>query len=240
MFKLRKVLLIICFAPAVFALNGCLATSTEIKDLRDDIYQLQLKLNEVQSNQADIASKMDTLSTDMGSLNFELQETQNRMSLLSQRLDDVESGISQRMNKLFEQLSGTALSISPPPSELYNLAYSDFSKGRYDLAIVGFKSYLEKYPQGELAAQAQYYIGESYYSQSQWQNALDAFKAVDANFVQSDMVPAARLKSALSLKQLGKSKESTRVLESLIKDFPSSSEAFAAKEQLSTSPSNGK
>jgi tol-pal system protein YbgF len=226
--------------PLFLSLNGCLATSTEVKDLREDIYQLQLKLNEVQTNQADISTKMDTVSTDMNSLNFQLQETQNRMSLLSQRLDDVESGMSQRMDKLFEQLSGSALSIAPPPSELYNLAYSDFSKGRYDLAIVGFKTYLEKYPQGELAAQAQYYIGESYYSQSQWQKAFEEYKNVDTNYNQSDIVPAARLKSALCLKQLGKKAESGQILDSLIKDFPNSSEAFTAKEQKAPRPSNGK
>src|SRR3989339_784475 len=170
-----------------FFLSGCVATSQEMGDLREDIYQLQLKLNEVQRNQADIASKMDTFGTNMKSLS----------------LDDLESNLSQSMNKLSQQLSGSALSVPPPPSEVYRIAYSDFSKGKYELAVTGFRTYLEKYPQGELADQAQYYIGECYYSQSDWNKALEEFDAVEKNFPRSNLIPAARLKYALSLEQKG-------------------------------------
>ncbi len=215
-----------------FFLSGCVATSQEMGDLREDIYQLQLKLNEVQRNQADIASKMDTFGTNMKSLSLELGDTQNRMSLLGQRLDDLESNLSQSMNKLSQQLSGSALSVPPPPSEVYRIAYSDFSKGKYELAVTGFRTYLEKYPQGELADQAQYYIGECYYSQSDWNKALEEFDAVEKNFPRSNLIPAARLKYALSLEQKGETQESRKVLQALVNDFPNSPESFTAQEKL--------
>jgi len=222
-------------------LSGCLATSQEMVDLHDDIYQLQLKLNEVQRNQADLSSKMDNLSTQLGPLNSQLQETTNRMSLLGQRLDDVESNMSQRMNKLSEQLSGTALTVPPPPSEMYRLAYSDFSSGKYDIAIVGFKAYLDKYPAGELANLAQYYLGECYYSQSSWQNAYAQFDLVEKNYAASSSVPPARLKKALCLELLGKVKDSRELLARLVKDFPNSPEAATAREKLNIpGPADGK
>ena len=221
-------------------LSGCIATSREIADLRDDIYQLQLKLTEVQRNQADTSSKMDTVSSSMKSLNFELDDTQNKMSLLSQRLDDVESNLSQRMGKLSEQLSGTALKVAPPPSEMYRLAYGDFSKGKYELAVVGFKSYLEKFPQGELADQAQFYIGECCYSQNKWAEALAEFELVEKSYPSSSLIPSARLKRALCLELAGKADESKKVMLSLIKDFPDSPESFTAKDKLNAAPANEK
>jgi len=220
--------------------SGCLATSQEMLDLRDDIHELHLKLNEVQRNQADLSVKMDNLSSQIGPLSSQLQETQNRMSLLGQRLDDVESNMSQRMNKLSEQMSGTALTVPPPPSEMYRLAYSDFSSGKYDIAIVGFKSYLDKYPQGELASLAQYYLGECYYSQSGWQSAYDQYDLVEKNYPKSDSVPAARLKKALSLELMGKAKEARGLFDALIKDFPNSAEAATAREKLGTPAPDGK
>jgi tol-pal system protein YbgF len=180
---------------------------------------------------------MDTVSTGMSSLTSELQETQNRMSLMGQRLDDVESNISQRVNKLSEQMSGQPLTVAPPPSEIYRIAYSDFSRGKYDLAITGFRSYLEKNPQGELAAQAQYYLGECYYSQTEWEKALNEFSLVEKNYPNSEPVPSARLKQALCLEQLGNYKESLRVMKTLVKDYPSSPEAYTAEEKLKTAPS---
>jgi tol-pal system protein YbgF len=137
-------------------------------------------------------------------------------------------------------LTGTALSVAPPPSEVYRLAYSDFSRGMYDLAVVGFTSYLEKYPQGEMAAQAQYYIGESYYAQNNFSKALEEFELVEKNYPQSAVVAASRLKRALCLEQLGKTDEARRLLETLIQDFPNSSEAFTAQEKLKNDQTDGK
>ena len=232
----NKLIVFALCAVLVLPLSGCLATSQEMVDLHDDIHELQLKLNEVQRNQADLSVKMDNLNSQLGPLSSKLEETQNRMSLLGQRLDDVESNMSQRMNKLSEQMSGAALAVPPPPSEIYRLAYSDFSSGKYDVAITGFKAYLEKYPQGELAGQAQYYMGECYYSQSAWQNACDQFDLVEKNFPKSDLVPASRLKKALSLELLGKVKESRDLLNALVKDYPNSPESATAREKLGTPP----
>jgi len=150
----RNLILILIFClPLV--LSGCVATSQDMVDMRDDMYQLLNKLNEVQRNQADLSAKMDTVVNKMDMLGSKLEDTQNRMSLLGQRLDDVETNLSQREGKLFEQLSGTALSSGPMPSDLYRMAYGDFYAGKYDLAITGFKSYLEKYATGALAEAAE-------------------------------------------------------------------------------------
>lgn len=214
--------------------SGCIATSREYVDLKDEIYQLQLKLNEVQKNQADLSAKMDTLTVSMDALNAELVETQNSMSLLGQRLEDVESNLTRRINNVSD--TGSSSSASPAPSKVYQLAYSDFSRGKYELAMVGFKSYLEEYPNGELSDQAQYYLGECYYSQGKWQEASDEFELVEKKYNNPRSVPAARLKRALSLEQLDKKEEAKKVLEDLIKDFPNSPESYTAKDKLKGLP----
>ena len=233
-------LFFVMFTALAVSFSGCLATSQEMMGLRDDIHELQLKLNEVQRNQADLSVKMDDLSGQLTPLSSQLVETQNRMSLLGQRLDDVESNISLRMNKLSKQLSGTALKVAPPPSEVYRLAYSDYSSGKYGIAAVGFKNYVDKYPQGELASLAQYYLGECYYSQDNFQTAYEQFDLVEKNYPKSDSVPSARLKKALALELTGKVKEGRELLSSLIKDFPNSSEAETAREKLGSTGTDGK
>jgi tol-pal system protein YbgF len=218
--------------------SGCLATSEEMSGLRDDISQLQIKLNEVQRNQADLSAKMDNLSGQLTPLSSQLTDTQSRMSTLGQRLDDVESNMSLRMNKLSEQLSGSALKVPPPPSEVYRLAYSDFSSGKYNIASVGFKNYLDKYPSGELAGQAQFYLGECYYSQNNFQSAYEQYDLLEKNYPKSDLVPSARLKKALSLELLGKVQAGRDLMATIIKDFPNSTEAATAREKLKSA--NGK
>lgn len=218
----------------MLTLSGCLATTSEISMLRDDIHELQLKLNEMYRNQADLSVKMDSLNTSMGTLTSELQETQNRMSLMGQRLDDVDASFTQRIGKLSEQISGQAMSVAPPPSDLYRQAYGDFSRGKYDLAVTGFTTFLQKYPQSELAAQAQYYLGECHYSQSSWDKALNEFILVPQKYPHSDQVAAAILKQALCLELLNKPREAKELFNSLLKSYPGTSESFTAEEKLKT------
>lgn len=232
-----KIQLLAILASSIF-LSGCLATTKEMTDLRDDIYQLQLKLNDMQKNQAELSAKMDTVSNKMVALNSNLEDNQNSMSTLAQRMDDVDANLSQKMNKLSEQMSGQALTVSPPPSELYKMAYGDFSRGKYDLAIVGFRAYLDKYSTGELAPQAQYYLGECYFSLNDWAKSAVEFSNVEKNYPKAQAVPSARLKNGLVLEKLGKKDESRKALEELIKDFPDSPEAYTAQEKLK--PSNAK
>lgn len=231
----NKLLYLALCAFLTASFSGCLATSTEMVGLRDDINELQLKLIEVQRNQADLSAKMDNLSGQLGPVSSNLTETQDRMSTLGQRLDDVESNISLKMNRLSEQLSGTALKVAPPPSEIYRLAYSDYSSGKYDIAVVGFRNYLDKYPAGELAGLAQYYLGECYYSKDEWQKAYDAFDLVEKNYPKSDSAAPARLKKGLALEQMGKVKEGREMISTVIKDYPYSGEAETAREKLGLS-----
>ncbi len=227
------------FSGALF--SGCVATSQEIVSLRGDITQLQSRIDGMHKNQADLFAKMDSMASSMGALTPELQETQNRMSLLGQKLDDVASGFNQRMNRLSEQVSGSPLPSSPSPSEMYRAAYGDFTKGKYDLSVEGFKTFLEKYPGGELSPQAQYYLGESYYAQNELEKAQAEFELVEKNYPKSDSVAPARLKKAICLEQQGLERDAIAVYKALTKDFPGSPEAFTAKERLGTlSSSDGK
>ena len=67
----------------------------------------------------------------------------------------------------------------PPPTsspqEAYSMAYNDYLKGNYDLAIESFKLYRAQFPGSPLADNALYWIGECRYSQRKFEEAVDAF-----------------------------------------------------------------
>jgi len=118
------------FSPLVF--QGCLATSKEIIELRDDINQLRVKLQEVQINQADLTEKMSSIDLSMSALGEKLEENKNAMSLVATRLDDIESGISSKISRLesrmdsgFNRLSND---ISKNVSPSQNIQASALSK----------------------------------------------------------------------------------------------------------------
>jgi tol-pal system protein YbgF len=132
------------------------------------------------------------------------------------------------------------------PQDIYQAAYIDFSKGSYSLAIAGFREFLRRYPDHELAGSAQYWIGEAYLSLARGfsdsaqsdkateslEQAVQEFKKVLANYPRADKVPTALYKEALALIDLKQPAQAQARLQYLVDNFPRSEETNLARERL--------
>ena len=120
-----------------------------------------------------------------------------------------------------------------PPEEVYRNALDDYTKGNYDLAIAGFRNYIQNYPRSSLVANAQYWLGESYFSQKNYQQAVTEFDTVIRDFPDSPKVPSAMFKEGDAYLQLGDNQRATQVLCDLItsKKFSRTREAQLAREK---------
>jgi tol-pal system protein YbgF len=120
------------------------------------------------------------------------------------------------------------------PSELYDTAYADYTKGRYALAIQGFQEYLQAYPSTDLSDNAQYWIGESHYAQKKYPDAIADFDRLLKDWPKSDKAPAALLKKGYALLELGQMAEAVVQLQYVIHEHPASEEARLARARLKT------
>jgi tol-pal system protein YbgF len=134
------------------------------------------------------------------------------------------------------------------PQDIYQAAYIDFSKGSYSLAIAGFREFLRRYPDHELAGSAQYWIGEAYLSLARGftdasqgdkaneslEQAVQEFKKVQANYPRADKVPTALYKEALALIDLKQPALAQARLQYLVDNFPRAEETSLARERLSS------
>jgi len=139
---------------------------------------------------------------------------------------------------------------SATAEETYQAAYLDFSRGRYPLAINGFRDFLRRFPDSSLADTAQYGIGESYYSLASaataegqsdkasraLEQAVQEFRKVTAIYPRGAKVPTALYKEALALAELKQTALAQARLQYLLDHFPQSEEASLAKERLATLP----
>jgi tol-pal system protein YbgF len=118
------------------------------------------------------------------------------------------------------------------PSEAYGLAYNDYLKGNYDLALMGFQNFLAQFKTTSLAPNAQYWIGESYYGKKDYVKAIEAFEKVVADYPGSNKVPGALLKTGYAYVELGNKQKARTYLKKVIEDHPFSNEANLAKNRL--------
>ncbi|BAO45148.1 tol-pal system protein YbgF [Thiolapillus brandeum] len=111
-------------------------------------------------------------------------------------------------------------------------AYLHPSRREYKKAIAAFQAFLKQYPGSDLADNALYWLGESYYVSQDNVNALKAFERVLSEYPQSDKASGALLKKGYILDAMGKRKEARKVLQEVQRRYPGSSAASMAKARL--------
>lgn len=118
------------------------------------------------------------------------------------------------------------------PQETYAMAYNDFLRGNYDLAVDSFKLYRQQFPASPLADNALYWIGECRYSQRKFEEAIDVFDELILAYPQGDKVAAAYLKKGLSFAELGRKEEAVATLKLLTAKYPLEEESRIAQDKI--------
>jgi tol-pal system protein YbgF len=118
-----------------------------------------------------------------------------------------------------------------PPEDVYRNALNDYTKGNYDLAIVGFRTYIQNYPKTSLIPNAQYWLGESYYSQKNYAQAVEEFDIVIRDYPDNPKVPSALFKQGDAYLQMNDTQRATVALCELMAKYPKTREARLARER---------
>jgi tol-pal system protein YbgF len=123
--------------------------------------------------------------------------------------------------------------VPASPLRMFQASYDDYMAGRWDLAIQGFQLFIDAYPRLPQAADAQYNIGMSYFNQSKWGEARDAFQRTISDYPQqTERVAEAYYKLGQSFERLNQVDNAKRAYETLIQKFPSGFPATQARQQL--------
>ncbi|MBI5874376.1 MAG: tol-pal system protein YbgF [Deltaproteobacteria bacterium] len=121
---------------------------------------------------------------------------------------------------------------APSPEALYNQAQNLFMAGKLAESIDKFADFILHYPKHTLADNAQYWIGETYYSQKEYQRSVVEFKKVVDNYPNENKAPDALLKVGFSYLELNSREKAAEALKLLIEKYPSSEAAARAKSKL--------
>jgi tol-pal system protein YbgF len=179
----------------------------------------------------DLTSRQATTITEMQAANESLQM---RVRMLTNRLEQLEPAARQSATIELVNQESTTEGRDESVQAAYMKAYGLFSANNYPAAAESFNSFIANYPESEYAANARYWLGECYFNDKRYKEAIDAFtKALD-------MKPSAG-RSADALLKIGQAwhglnepAKGTAVLKSLIDKYPGSDAAQQAKKQLGT------
>ncbi len=217
--------------------------SGTLKALGDD-------LAVVKRNQADLGSRMFTMEGgQITGFAGKLDEVKHGLETTNAKLDDIKAALLARMAEIeeagktaqprggavFGQATSAGAQATPliaDPTQLYQSAYLDYTKGNYDVALTEFRQYMKSFPDGEFVGNAQYWIGESLYSLGRYEEAGAEFDKVIKNHPDSPKVPGAILKQGFCYDALKRPGEARAAYELVIKKYPDSEAARLAAEKL--------
>jgi tol-pal system protein YbgF len=120
----------------------------------------------------------------------------------------------------------------PAPQDLYDQAYALYKQGRYIDAREAFRKYAELYPDTNLTDNAYFWIGESYYEEEQFEQAILEYDKVVQSFPDGDKVPSALLKQAFAFDAIDGTLDAKILLKKIIREHPGSQQAEIAKKKL--------
>ena len=126
----------------------------------------------------------------------------------------------------------TRAPAGPGPTQLYEQGTAQLRRGSTGAARDAFAQLLARFPQSDLAPEAQYYVAETFATERKVVEADSTYRVVATRWPNSPRTASALYKLGLSLERQGKRTEARAALEDVVKRFPRSDEAQLARERL--------
>jgi tol-pal system protein YbgF len=220
----------------------------DIRLLRDELNELGVIIRRSQADQAGLKEDMKAVPQQYEALAGKIEQLSLDLARIFDAVAPAKAGAQAAAEPKPEEKE-TAAAKPPekkpetgaPPvpassgasaQDVYNMAYNDYLKGNFDLAVEGFKMYKDQFPASPLADNALYWIGECDYSQRKFDEAVNVFNELIMTYPQGDKVPAAFLKKGMSFAESGKKEEALAAYKLLITKFPLEEETRIAQQKI--------
>lgn len=194
---------------------------------------------------AGLNGKVDAMGDDVRSLKDSLTDLSARLERMDAKITDLKNQIQIMQNPPpAPGATGTGTpgatgqpGTGAPPQGMsadrtYTDALRDFQTGKTDLAYNEFQQYLTYFPNTELAANAQYYIGEIAYNRGDYTGAVQAFDAVLERYPENPKTPDAHLMKGMALLKSRQANRAVQEFRALVQKYPHTDDARKAQEQL--------
>jgi tol-pal system protein YbgF len=201
------------------------ALATQLQAFNAKLVQLEQVQSKGQHEVAQTAMTAEELRMEIQRLHGTIQEVQHRM----------QQGTTPPAQHPVASRPPPASETSPSgdaAERLYQYALQEYQQGNHKAAVGLFKQFLEQEPHASRTVHARYWLGESFYAQQQYEAAIVAFDEIIQKYPEDPKVPAALLKQGDAFVKLHDACTATYFLRRLQKEYPNSSEAHHATEQL--------
>jgi len=182
-----------------------------------------------------LQQRVDALDARLAKLEQSIQQNQPMLDMLKE-VESLKAEVARLRGQSEVQVKpaaeGSAQADPLAESRSYEGALALFRDAKYTDAIAGFKNFLKTYPVSTLAANAQYWIGYSYYALKDYKTSLAHQQKLVATYPDSPKVPDALLNVATNQIELDDMAAARKTLKDLVAKHPGTPAAKLAARRL--------
>ena len=207
--------------------KGTANTAADIADLRDSLQQLRGQVEALRKDVTRTAKKEDEYKDKFDNLLLKINFIENFLEI-GKKNHSADSGDKGKLP------AGTAKDPTKKTDKegMYSAAYQTFKDGHFDKARNEFQNFLAAYPDSEYSDNAQFWIGECFFFEKNYEKAILEYEKVTKNYPGGNKVPYALLKQGLSFLNLNDKTSAKLLLQQVIKDYPNTNQARMARSKL--------
>ncbi len=183
----------------------------------------------------DLQTQIETLRSDQASLRGQSEQLTRDASDLQRRQKEMAQGVDERLRQ-FEpakvNVDGREFQADPAEKRDFEAALAVFRSGKFADAAPLFSSFVRQYPSSGYVPSARFWLGNALYATRDYKGAIDNFKGLLAAAPDHARAPEAALSIANCQVELKDTRVARKTLEDLIRVYPQSEAATAAKERL--------
>ena len=204
------------------------------------------RVGELQTQLTELLERIDVLNQRIAQLE-ETRVVETRVVESPSRQVDERPADDSTTRRLVDPVRPAPAPVQPQPAqpqqpqaalvgaqiaENYRQAIMLFGRGRHADARRGFQGVYDQDPSGDLADNALFWIGETYFAAKDYTNAVRFYQRVVNDYYSANKAPDALFKIAMAQERTGDLSLARRTLQQVIDRFPYSSPASSAKAEL--------
>jgi tol-pal system protein YbgF len=187
-------------------------------------------------NALELQNQIDALRADLARLRGQDEQLARELSELQRRQKDVAQGVDERLRR-FEPVKvtfeGREFMVDPAEQREYEAAFALFRAGEFQPAQTAFADFLRRYPQSGFGVAAMFWQANAQYGVRDYRGAIANFRALLARAPDDPRASESALAIANCQIELKDTAGARKTLADLIKAYPQSEAAGAARERLS-------
>ena len=218
---------------AILDLRSRLAQSDEQAKARQA--ETHEQLQSLRRNLLDLNTELETMRAEAARLRGSNEQLMRDVAELQRKQRDVTQAVDDRLRKVEPQkvtIEGREFQVDPEEKRQYDDAVNVLRGGDFDKAAQAFTVFLGRWPASGYAPSARYWQGNALYGKRDYREAINAFRMFLAKAPGSERASEAMLAIANSQAEMKDKAGARKTLDELIKAYPKSEAAVAAKERL--------